>query len=55
LSRSVQLIARKIDVVVSDVNLNSHCSVSKSAAAFSLLLHGIHFLKDEGVMAMSLL
>jgi N-6 DNA Methylase len=34
-----------------DVRFKSHGLAPKSAADFAFLLHGFHFLKDEGVMA----
>jgi type I restriction enzyme M protein len=37
-----------------DVRFKSHGLAPKSAADFAFLLHGIHFLKDEGVMAIIL-
>lgn len=37
-----------------DVRYKSHGLAPKSAADFAFLLHGFHFLKDEGVMAIIL-
>jgi len=37
-----------------DVRFKNHGLVPKSAADFAFLLHGFHFLKDEGVMAIIL-
>lgn len=37
-----------------DVRFKSHGLAPKSAADFTFLLHGFHFLKDEGVMAIIL-
>jgi type I restriction enzyme M protein len=37
-----------------DVRFKSHGIAPKSAADFAFLLHGFHFLKDEGVMAIIL-
>jgi type I restriction enzyme M protein len=37
-----------------DVRFRSHGLAPKSAADFAFLLHGFHFLKDEGVMAIIL-
>ena len=37
-----------------DVRFKSHGLAPKSAADFAFLLHGLHFLKDEGVMAIIL-
>jgi type I restriction enzyme M protein len=37
-----------------DVRFKSHDLAPKSAADFAFLLHGFHFLKDEGVMAIIL-
>jgi type I restriction enzyme M protein len=37
-----------------DVRFKSHGVAPKSAADFAFLLHGFHFLKDEGVMAIIL-
>jgi len=34
-----------------DVRFKSHGMAPKSAADFAFMLHGFHFLKDEGVMA----
>jgi len=31
------------------MRFKSHCMAPKSGADFAFLLHGIHFLKDEGV------
>jgi len=37
-----------------DVRFKSHGLAPKSAAHFAFLLHGFHYLKDEGVMALIL-
>ena len=37
-----------------DVRFKNHGLASKSAADFAFLLHGFHFLRDEGVMAIIL-
>ncbi len=37
-----------------DVRFKNHGLAPKSAAGFAFLLHGFHFLKDEGVMAIIL-
>jgi type I restriction enzyme M protein len=37
-----------------DVRFNKHGVAPKSAADFAFLLHGFHYLKDEGVMAIIL-
>ncbi|WP_337171547.1 type I restriction-modification system subunit M [Gemmatimonas aurantiaca] len=37
-----------------DVRFKSHGLAPKSAADFAFLLHGLHYLKDEGVMAIIL-
>jgi len=37
-----------------DVRFKNHGLAPKSAADFAFLLHGFHFLKDEGVMAIIL-
>jgi len=37
-----------------DVRFKNHGVAPKSAADFAFLLHGLHFLKDEGVMAVIL-
>jgi type I restriction enzyme M protein len=42
------------DAVADDVRFKSHGLAPKSAADFAFLLHGFHFLKDEGVMAIIL-
>ncbi|MDO9451801.1 MAG: type I restriction-modification system subunit M [Stagnimonas sp.] len=42
------------DAVAEDVRFKSHGLAPKSAADFAFLLHGFHFLKDEGVMAIIL-
>lgn len=39
------------DALADDVRFKSHGLAPKSAADFAFLLHGFHFLKDEGVMA----
>jgi type I restriction enzyme M protein len=42
------------DPLADDVRFKSHGLAPKSAADFAFLLHGFHFLKDEGVMAIIL-
>lgn len=42
------------DSLADDVRFKSHGLAPKSAADFAFLLHGFHFLKDEGVMAIIL-
>ena len=42
------------DAIADDVRFKSHGLAPKSAADFAFLLHGFHFLKDEGVMAIIL-
>jgi type I restriction enzyme M protein len=42
------------DALADDVRFKSHGLAPKSAADFSFLLHGFHYLKDEGVMAIIL-
>lgn len=42
------------DSMKDDVRFKSHGIAPKSAADFSFLLHGFHYLKDEGVMAIIL-
>ncbi len=42
------------DAMADDVRFKSHGLAPKSAADFAFLLHGFHFLKDEGVMAIIL-
>ena len=42
------------DAMGDDVRFKSHGLAPKSAADFAFLLHGFHFLKDEGVMAIIL-
>jgi type I restriction enzyme M protein len=42
------------DVLADDVRFKNHGLAPKSAADFAFLLHGFHFLKDEGVMAIIL-
>ncbi len=42
------------DALADDVRFKSHGLAPKSAADFAFLLHGFHFLKDEGVMAIFL-
>lgn len=42
------------DTMADDVRFKSHGLAPKSAADFAFLLHGFHFLKDEGVMAIIL-
>jgi type I restriction enzyme M protein len=42
------------DAMRDDVRFKNHGLAPKSAADFAFLLHGFHFLKDEGVMAIIL-
>ena len=42
------------DALAGDVRFKNHGLAPKSAADFAFLLHGFHFLKDEGVMAIIL-
>jgi type I restriction enzyme M protein len=42
------------DALADDVRFKSYGLAPKSAADFAFLLHGFHFLKDEGVMAIIL-
>ena len=42
------------DAMADDVRFNKYGLAPKSAADFAFLLHGFHFLKDEGVMAIIL-
>ncbi len=42
------------DAVGEDVRFKNHGLAPKSAADFAFLLHGFHYLKDEGVMAIIL-
>ncbi len=42
------------DAMADDVRFKSHGLAPKSAADFAFLLHGFHFLNDEGVMAIIL-
>jgi type I restriction enzyme M protein len=42
------------DALADDVRFKSHGLAPKSAADFAFLLHGFHFLKEEGVMAIIL-
>jgi type I restriction enzyme M protein len=42
------------DALGDDVRFKSHGLAPKSAADFAFLLHGFHFLRDEGVMAIIL-
>jgi type I restriction enzyme M protein len=42
------------DSLADDVRFKRHGLAPKSAADFAFLLHGFHFLKDEGVMAIIL-
>ncbi len=42
------------DALADDVRFKSHGLAPKSAADLAFLLHGFHFLKDEGVMAIIL-
>lgn len=42
------------DAMSEDVRFKSHGVAPKSAADFAFLLHGLHYLKDDGVMAIIL-
>ena len=42
------------NAMADDVRFKNHGLAPKSAADFAFLLHGFHFLKDEGVMAIIL-
>jgi type I restriction enzyme M protein len=42
------------EALADDVRFKSHGLAPKSAADFAFLLHGFHYLKDEGVMAIIL-
>jgi type I restriction enzyme M protein len=42
------------DTLADDVRFKNHGLAPKSAADFAFLLHGFHFLKDDGVMAIIL-
>lgn len=42
------------ETMAGDVRFKNHGLAPKSAADFAFLLHGLHFLKDEGVMAIIL-
>lgn len=42
------------EAIGDDVRFKNHGLAPKSAADFAFLLHGFHFLKDEGVMAIIL-
>ncbi|WP_248796114.1 type I restriction-modification system subunit M [Pseudomonas sp. MWU13-2105] len=42
------------EAMADDVRFKNHGMAPKSAADFAFLLHGFHFLKDEGVMAIIL-
>jgi type I restriction enzyme M protein len=42
------------DALADDVRFKNHGLAPRSAADFAFLLHGFHFLKDEGVMAIIL-
>ncbi|MGF6314517.1 type I restriction enzyme M protein [Pseudomonas frederiksbergensis] len=42
------------ETLADDVRFKNHGLAPKSAADFAFLLHGFHFLKDEGVMAIIL-
>jgi type I restriction enzyme M protein len=42
------------DAISEDVRFKSHGVAPKSAADFAFLLHGLHYLKDDGVMAIIL-
>ena len=50
----VPSLAFQPDALADDVRFKSHGLAPKSAADFAFLLHGFHFLKDEGVMAIIL-
>ena len=43
-----------MDALADDVRFKNHSLAPKSAADFAFLLHGFHYLKDEGVMAIIL-
>jgi type I restriction enzyme M protein len=42
------------DAISEDMRFKSHGVAPKSAADFAFLLHGLHYLKDDGVMAIIL-
>ena len=42
------------EAMADDVRFKNHGLAPKSAADFAFLLHGFHFLKEEGVMAIIL-
>jgi type I restriction enzyme M protein len=42
------------DAISEDMRFKNHGVAPKSAADFSFLLHGLHYLKDDGVMAIIL-
>ncbi|MGQ4869593.1 type I restriction-modification system subunit M [Aeromonas caviae] len=42
------------DTISQDMRFKNHCVAPKSAADFAFLLHGLHYLKDDGVMAIIL-
>lgn len=42
------------DAMAEDMRFKSHGVAPKSAADFAFLLHGLHYLKDDGVMAIIL-
>src|ERR1700745_2708868 len=42
------------EAIREDVRFKNHGVAPKSAADFAFLLHGFHYLKDEGVMAIIL-
>lgn len=42
------------DTISEDVRFKNHGVAPKSAADFAFLLHGLHYLKDDGVMAIIL-
>jgi type I restriction enzyme M protein len=42
------------DAISEDVRFKSHGVAPKSAADFAFLLHGLHYVKDDGVMAIIL-
>jgi type I restriction enzyme M protein len=42
------------DAISEDVRFKNHGVAPKSAADFAFLLHGLHYLKDDGVMAIIL-
>jgi type I restriction enzyme M protein len=42
------------DAMAEDMRFKNHGTAPKSAADFAFLLHGLHYLKDDGVMAIIL-